>query len=1748
TSDDPAGECGVKSDDVVVTVTGQPTANASGPTAEDCDLVYNLSAVQSVSGSTGLWSVQVAGPGTISFGDDTQFTTTATATLAGTYTLRFTETVGSCISFDDIVVTYTTAPVADAGTGGDECDLDFTFGANPSVGSGQWSLVSGPGVITGTPDLTNATEPITVDTYGSYVFRWTETNGGCVDSEDITVNFYEQPTVSAANQSICSTSTTNVIISNPNGVSGTTFSWTIGTVTGTVSGQSASSGNVITQTLTSATGGTVEYIVTPSANGCSGSPITVVVTIDPIPVGTSIPAGTFEICSGSTLSITPSTPNAPSSTYSWLGDNGSGGNGIITDSPINNTDNPIDVTYTITPTGPAPTNCVGSPFTIVVTVNPNPVLTITNAAPSICSGDAVDITLNSPTLNHQINLVSVVYGAVTGGTATGPYTNGNKITETLNNNTSAAIDVTYEFNVTTSDGCPNGVLASQFATVTVSPAPAFLVTNNAPTICSEELSDIDITSTTVGAVIELINVVASSVQIVGTPAVGSTYLNGANISNQLRNPTNSVQTVTYTFEVKLNNCVNPTTQTVVITINPIPTLQTSVAAQTICDGDMTNIVLTNPNNVANTNFSWTVTPTAGITGASAGSGGPSTATIAQTLNNSGNAPGTVTYDIKPTANSCDGASRSIIVTVNPTPTLATTGNETICSGETTSIMLSNPNNVANTSFSWVVLNNINSVSGAVNGSGTAITQSLFVNSNSPAGSVTYRITPSANNCDGAFQDVVVTVNPLPVAFAGFDYAICADGEVFLTASLTGSATSGTWTGGNNASGFSNNPVINNEEITYSFDQTDSLAGFVTFTLTTNDPDGAGPCSSVSDQITVIINSLPVVSFTDLPDSIAENDAPINLFGSPSGGIFSGDGISGNSFNPAGGNVLEDNFVTYTFTDANGCTNSQTQKIFINGKPLIVIGNQNVQICETSAPDLLEADPTGGTWTGTGVVNIGGTNYEFRPADAGIGTHTLTYTFTDSNNATNSADLVYEVYPTAVVDFGPVNLCFDAPIAFNDSSTVNQTSVASNVSSIVEWNWQFFDSDNNIIGASDIQNPTIIFNSPGDKRIVLTVVSKAGTFTCSSLATKTITIGSVPDTRFKWESVCNGDFTAFIDDTILDIGSIINYEWNFDDGNLISGAGTGDASQNHGDGAETQGNFMDPEHRYVNVGDYDVTLTVSTNEGCTKSYTQNIDILPQTQISDFPYTINFDQSDGDWAEEVELQRDTTKISKNSWLYSNIGSGDISPKYAGDGFWWTGNNAGSYYNSEQSWVNGPCFDFSVVERPMISMKIASSTDKGFDGAVLQSSIDGGVTWQNIGNLDAGGINWYNSNSISAKPGGQAFGYGWTGSEDDIKIDASDSDVLNWIEVRHNLNGLKGQSNVLLRVAFGSNSDNSASQKNGFAFDDVYVGEKNRLVLIEHFTDSEFNSSRNMDNQLYDLGQAQLNDFGAIDFTTLQYHIDQSGNDLFNQDNPGDPSARSIYYGVSQAPATVADGLKYADDPTKLTTQIIDKRSLTDPLFNITIDTLSTTSDVLSVRAVFEANTVVNDIVTLQIAVVESDIVRNGVTYRNVLKKLLLGGEGQSVNTSWVAGQKQTITYDWNVDVEIFNPANLSIIAFVQNKTTREIYGTALIKGQIQDESTVTSIGEDLLDQVRQISIYPNPASNELNFQLNEKALEEYSWAIVDQRGISIMKGAMEFNPLGVQTINTSELKNGVYYVIIEAKDKPLIYRKLAIMNRK
>ncbi len=75
--------------------------------------------------------------------------------------------------------------------------------------------------------------------------------------------------------------------------------------------------------------------------------------------------------------------------------------------------------------------------------------------------------------------------------------------------------------------------------------------------------------------------------------------------------------------------------------------------------------------------------------------------------------------------------------------------------------------------------------------------------------------------------------------------------------------------------------------------------------------------------TVVVNPLPTVSTTPTNIGlICSYSDPITLVGAPAGGTFSGNGVTGSTFNPGIAGVGNQT-ITFTYTDANGCTNTTT---------------------------------------------------------------------------------------------------------------------------------------------------------------------------------------------------------------------------------------------------------------------------------------------------------------------------------------------------------------------------------------------------------------------------------------------------------------------------------------------------------------------------------------------------------------------------------------------------------------------------------------------------------------------------------------------------------------------------------------------------------------------------------------------------------------------------------------------------------
>lgn len=189
-------------------------------------------------------------------------------------------------------------------------------------------------------------------------------------------------------------------------------------------------------------------------------------------------------------------------------------------------------------------------------------------------------------------------------------------------------------------------------------------------------------------------------------------------------------------------------------------------------------------------------------------------------------------------------------------------------------------------------------------------------------------------------------------------------------------------------------------------------------------------ASVQQVFTVDVEDFVPTVTVELQEQICIDGGNVAVTASPlaSGsatGTISGTGISGTNFNPQTAG-LGPHPITYDYTDENGCQNSATDQITVNPLPTPTIGNNASPYCISSIPAGLTLNPAGGTLSGNGVQNN-----DFVPSLAGVGTHTLTYNYTDANGCSNSTSIqvtVVAVDPPTLT--GPNQLCIHAnPEAF-----------------------------------------------------------------------------------------------------------------------------------------------------------------------------------------------------------------------------------------------------------------------------------------------------------------------------------------------------------------------------------------------------------------------------------------------------------------------------------------------------------------------------------------------------------------------------------------------------------------------------------------------------------------------------------------------------------------------------------------------
>lgn len=398
----------------------------------------------------------------------------------------------------------------------------------------------------------------------------------------------------------------------------------------------------------------------------------------------------------------------------------------------------------------------------------------------------------------------------------------------------------------------------------------------------------------------------------------------------------------------------------------------------------------------------------------------------------------------------------------------------------------------------------------IDNGGVILSNSIFDPQSSGPGiyNLTYSFT-GLNGCENTDSKVIL-VNAQPLVNAGPDVQLCDTPNDFQ---LSGQfPLGGFWTGfGVTPQGVfnpANTPGLGVYNLNYVF--TDP------FTLCSND-----------DDIQVTVFEAPDIE-AGPNDSLCIDNGLYVLNGAfPGGAVWSGPGIidaQNGIFDPqvAGGGW---HVLNYTLNNGN-CQVQDSRLIYVID--LTETALEEIEMCISEGPlDLNASSPSGGLWSGPGIVDA--QNGIFDPQVAQAGIHTITYTY--FNAAVGCNGFVFKeitVYAVETPEFESDDVaCANETIQFYNSSTPGNSAF-----------WDFGDGGTSI----DFQ-PIHIFSTTGTYEVLLVMENDFG---CKDSTTQTIYITEVPQPFFQLNTY-EGCAPLEVDVTNQTTGYGVTFFWYFSNG-------------------------------------------------------------------------------------------------------------------------------------------------------------------------------------------------------------------------------------------------------------------------------------------------------------------------------------------------------------------------------------------------------------------------------------------------------------------------------------------------------------------------------------------------------------------------------------------------------------------------
>lgn len=940
-----------------------------------------------------------------------------------------------------------------------------------------------------------------------------------------------------------------------------------------------------------------------------------VVIVSPTTVGGTL-VGADTVCKGSnsgTITLTSNVGDILSWEYST--------NGGTTWTTINNTASTYsysNLTQTTQYRAVVKSGACNTEYSSVltITVNELPIAEITSVgSSSVCEGSGTFVAINVTNVGAGMNWTLTYLQGSSVKTLMGSGPGADTI---WTGNLSTKTDITLQSIVITSGSpqCSNNNLNNRHTTtITVIDNPTATITKYPSDICVGTTPTVtvlvdDVLSTEAWTLIYRVN---NGSNITST-GVGSGQFNLANMPQFNTEGPNGLRLISITNTSTNPNCTSALTDSITINVDSTSVGGTISGPSIVCKGDGGTLSL---NGYRGNILKWQYS-TDGINYYDVANTADSLVFTSLT---------TKTWYRALVMNGVCGSDLSSVfaVDIQPLPTV-TINNPSIdiCAGETATVNLT-IGNVTSTS-TWSVDYEENGTSGTYS-SGTGTSESITFGPYTSTTTIEFTdiVVTNGLGCSNTISEkAVVTVTPNPTAtITTVPDSLCEGDILTFTVTVDDVSSTTRW------------------ELDYEVDGTSgpTKRGTGSGTFTVNTGRSVSP-NSVKLKLSEIVLDNSLGCFTTLTDSAEIKVSPTTVGGTLSpantticqGGSatltltgHTGD-IQNWEYSTNGGTtwtVLSNNASSITvnnitettmyrvYVKSGTCSGaySSTATVTVIPTPEATVTSNDVVCPNEDATFTLHVTNVGatdgwsvvykrnGTTVGTPVTGTGSGDFNFSVTGAPytsnptlITVELVSITNTTYNCVNNdlNSSATARVTPNPVAGFTADNDCEDSTVYFNNTSSIAEGTIAS-------YKWYFGDGDSSVNG-----NPSHVYRTAGTYNVTLVVWSENG---CRGEITKTITIHPNPVADFTFSNVCKNEVFSATDQSTVSTGNIVSWFWTFGDGSSST-------AQN-------------PTHSYAASGNYEVSLTVVTDNGCSNTVVKDVTvyILPEANFVAAPVCEN-----------------------------------------------------------------------------------------------------------------------------------------------------------------------------------------------------------------------------------------------------------------------------------------------------------------------------------------------------------------------------------------------------------------------------------------------------------------------------------------------------------------------------------------------